>query len=84
MALTAATPAQVSVVRRHLGDPHLSPTGVAELRQIIDETGALARVEALITELTEVALTALAAAEVHEDAREVLEELAVAATARQV
>ena len=84
MALTAATPAQVSVVRRHLGDPHLSPTGVAELRQIIDETGALARVEDLIAELTEVALAALATAAVHDDAREALEELAVAATARQV
>ncbi|HEU0101607.1 MAG TPA: polyprenyl synthetase family protein, partial [Mycobacteriales bacterium] len=32
MALEAATPAQAAVVRRHLGDPHLTPEGVTALR----------------------------------------------------
>ena len=84
MALSAATPAQEAVVRRHLGDPHLTDTGVADLRQVICETGALERVESLIAELMDDALTALRAAPVEDEARSVLAELAVAATARTV
>ncbi|MFN2522223.1 MAG: polyprenyl synthetase family protein [Mycobacteriales bacterium] len=84
MALGNATPAQTALVRRHLGDPHLSETGVAELRQIICESGALDRVEQLIDELMDEALAALQAAPVEAEARTVLEELAVAATARAV
>jgi geranylgeranyl diphosphate synthase type I len=84
MALEGAGTAQAAMVRRHLGDPHLSPDGVAQLRQVIEETGALRRVEALIDELMDDALTALHAAPVQDDAREVLESLAVAATCRSV
>jgi geranylgeranyl diphosphate synthase type I len=84
MALTEASKAQAAVVRRHLGDPRLAEAGVDELRQVICETGALARVEALIGELMDDALTALHAAPVEDEARGVLEELAVAATARRV
>jgi geranylgeranyl diphosphate synthase type I len=84
MALQDAGPAQAAVVRRHLGDPHLSADGVAQLRQVIEETGALFRVEALIDELMDDALTALHAAPVADDAREVLQALAVAATCRTV
>jgi geranylgeranyl diphosphate synthase type I len=84
MALTTATPAQAAVVRRHLGDPHLTVEGVHDLRQVICETGALQRVEDLIAELTDDALTALHAAPVEDGARQVLAELAVAATARTV
>ncbi|MDQ4117669.1 MAG: polyprenyl synthetase family protein, partial [Actinomycetota bacterium] len=46
MALESATGAQTAVVKRHLGDPHLSEEGVAQLREVITDTGALARVEA--------------------------------------
>ena len=84
MALESASRAQAAVVRRHLGDPHLSPEGVAQLRDVITETGALRRVEALIDELMDDALSALQAAPVAEDARAVLQALAVAATARTV
>ena len=82
MALEAASKAQAAVVRRHLGDPHLSADGVAALRSVLEETGALARVEALIDELMDDALTALQAAPVDEQARGVLEALATAATSR--
>ncbi len=82
MALEQATPAQESVVRRHLGDPHLSDDGVAALRQVLTDTGACARVESLIGELLDDAVQAVRAAPVEAEAREVLEELAVAATAR--
>jgi geranylgeranyl diphosphate synthase type I len=84
MALTKATPGQAAVVRRHLGDPHLSAAGVTELREVISDTGALDRVEHLIAELMDDALGALAAAPVQEEARGVLQQLALAATTRTV
>jgi geranylgeranyl diphosphate synthase type I len=82
--LDRATPVQASLVRRHLGDPHLSPDGVDELRAVIIDTGALAQVEQLIADRLEESLTALAAAGFPEEASAVLGELAVAATARHV
>ncbi len=82
MALEAATSAQAAAVRRHLGDPHLSADGVAVLRAVLTDTGAVDRIEALIAELMDDALTALHAAPVEEDARLVLEELATAVTCR--
>ena len=84
MALERAGEAQAALVRRHLGDPHLDDEGVAALRGVLAETGALARTEALIAELTEQAFAALATAPVTDEARQVLGELAVAATARSV
>ncbi|MCW2587183.1 MAG: polyprenyl synthetase, partial [Frankiales bacterium] len=84
LALEQATPAQTELVRRHLGDPALDPAGVEALREVLVATGAVDRVEQLITSRTDEALTALDAAPVSADAREVLAELAVAATARAV
>jgi geranylgeranyl diphosphate synthase type I len=84
MALEAAGAAQAAVVRRHLGDPHLTADGVTALRTVLQDTGALARVEALIAELTDDALTALSAAPVADEARTVLEQLATAVTCRTV
>lgn len=84
MALETADVAQSAVVRRHLGDPHLSAEGVAQLRQVIGDTGALRRIETLIGRLTDDALAALRTAPVDTEARNVLEQLAAAATARSV
>jgi geranylgeranyl diphosphate synthase type I len=84
LALEQASPAQAAAVRRHLGDPHLTDEGVAALREVICDTGALARVEAMVEELMADAVQALDAAPVAEDARAVLHELAVAATTRTV
>ncbi|MCW2622141.1 MAG: Polyprenyl synthetase [Frankiales bacterium] len=84
MALEKADDTQQAVVHRHLGDPQLSSQGVADLRQVLVETGAVDRVESLVTERTELALTALAAAPVADVARTPLEQLAVAATTRTV
>src|SRR5919112_3373418 len=53
MALEAATPAQEQLVRRRLGDPRLDAEGVAVLREIIVETGALEAVERLVEQLVE-------------------------------
>jgi geranylgeranyl diphosphate synthase type I len=80
--LEQASPADAAVLRRHLGDPHLSASGVQEAREVIASTGALAHVETMIAELTAAALAALAAGDVAEPARTVLAELAIAATER--
>jgi geranylgeranyl diphosphate synthase type I len=82
MALDAATPAQAAVVRRYLGDPHLEEVGVTALREVLTDTGALARLERLIAELLDDAVVALRNAPVASDAREVLLDLALAATSR--
>jgi geranylgeranyl diphosphate synthase type I len=79
----AATAGQAAVVRRHLGDPALSEAGVAELREIIASTGALAETERVIGELTGRALAALDTGGLDPAAREVLRDLAVAATTRR-
>jgi geranylgeranyl diphosphate synthase type I len=84
MALETADTAQAAAVRRLLGDPRLSAEGVEVLRGVLHDTGALSRVETLIERLLDEALSALDAAPVEDEARTVLRELAVAATARTV
>ncbi len=68
---------------RSLGTP-LDASDVDRLRQIIESSGAHARVEAMIDELTSRCLGALDAAPVTDSARAVLRQLAMAATQRVV
>jgi geranylgeranyl diphosphate synthase type I len=82
LAAQRATAAQSKALRSGLGDPQLDWDGVEQLRSIIADTGALAEVEARITELTRAAAAALEQAAITGEARGVLGELAVAATAR--
>ena len=87
LTLQRARPAQAEVVRQLLGDPCLTPEGVATLRTVMSDTGAVDAVEQMIADLAERAETALAGAgprgvEVAEPARSVLSNLVVAATAR--
>ena len=83
-AMDRATPAQAAQIRRHLGDPGLDATGVALLREVIAETGALDRAESLIASLTDEAIASLDSVDLHDPAREVLTGLAYAATRRSV
>lgn len=80
--LERATSAQAEVVRRLLGDPGLDPAGVADLRGIIAETGALDDTEELIERMLADALAALDRADLEPTARAVLGDLAVAAARR--
>jgi geranylgeranyl diphosphate synthase type I len=64
-----------------LGDP---APDVERLRSLIRDSGALAATERRIDDLTAAALAALAAADVEEEARRVLRQLADAATRRTV
>lgn len=81
-AYSAADRRQEAALDRHLGDPDLGDEGVATLRAVIVDTGALARVERLVTERTGQALAALSSLD--QASREALEELAAAATQRDV
>ncbi|MGI8700944.1 MAG: polyprenyl synthetase family protein [Nocardioidaceae bacterium] len=81
-AMTAATRAQAGELERHLGDPGLDAAGVAALREVIADTGALRRIEALIADRTAEALRALDRAALPDEAGVALAELATAATDR--
>ncbi len=81
-AVRRATPGQAALVRRLLGDPHLDDAGVAALREVIAETGALDHVERLVEQRTTEAVAALRGAAVEDEARDVLLTLAEAATKR--
>ena len=83
-AMARATPAQAAQIRRHLGDPGLDANGVALLREVIADTGALDHAEQLITSLTDQALAALDSVSLQTPAPEVLAGLAYAATRRSV
>ena len=80
--LEGCSPAQEALVRRSLGDPHLDAEGVAALREVIVDSGALAMVEALIVELCDDARAALADSRLDTETRAVLEQLVVTATSR--
>jgi geranylgeranyl diphosphate synthase, type I len=84
LAAQRAGAAQLRALRAGLGDPALDEAGVERLRSIIAQTGALDEVEERIAALTDAALAALDEAPVTALAREVLGELAVAATERNV
>jgi geranylgeranyl diphosphate synthase type I len=83
-AMDRATPAQAAQIRRHLGDPGLDAAGVALLREVISDTGALSHAEGLIESLTDQAIASLDSVELQSPARDVLTSLAYAATRRSV
>lgn len=83
LALDRLPPAEREHLDRTLGTS-LTPVEVAELQALIRSSGADEQVEEMITGLTERALEALATADIHDEARAVLDELAAAATQRTV
>src|ERR671910_464116 len=83
-AVEQASAAQAETLERLLGDHALDRAGVDALRALIDDTGALDRVERLISELVERSTAALADAEVGPEARDALSALITAATSRSV
>jgi geranylgeranyl diphosphate synthase, type I len=81
-AFAAADPSTAARLESGLGDPTLDEAGVAELCDIIVNTGALEQTEQRIASLTDAALTALSTVELADDAAAVLTDLAGAATRR--
>jgi geranylgeranyl diphosphate synthase type I len=83
-AMQRASAEQAAHLREGLGDPHLGPEAIDDMRAIIVATGALDEVEFLIGQRTDEAVAALGGADLAADARSALEQLAIAATARSV
>ncbi len=81
-AFAVADDATAARLRAGLGNPDLDAAGVAELRQIIVETGALARTEERIAGLTEASLRALSSVDLVGGTTDMLVRLARAATRR--
>jgi geranylgeranyl diphosphate synthase type I len=82
-ARTGGRHAEADLLTAALGDQDLDDERLDRVRAVLHELGAVRRVEARITELTESGLAALAAAEVAAPAGERLRELADAATRRR-
>jgi geranylgeranyl diphosphate synthase, type I len=83
LALDGLGPADRAVLDGSLGKP-LTPDEVAGLRALIDASGAHEQVEDVISALTHRALKALDVADIRDEARGVLRDLAAAATQRTV
>jgi geranylgeranyl diphosphate synthase type I len=81
-AFDGADDATALELRAGLGDPALDERRIRRLREIITATGALARTEARITELTAAGLGALDSVPLTAEGVEVLTQLAAAATRR--
>jgi geranylgeranyl diphosphate synthase type I len=75
IATARATPTQRDVLDR-VGSAGLSPGDVAEIQQVLVDTGALAELEEQIDSLAVAALTALETVPITDDARKGLDELA--------
>ncbi|HET9519360.1 MAG TPA: polyprenyl synthetase family protein [Actinoplanes sp.] len=91
LARQLATPAQLAELDRGATGPRTpdhpdaGPTDALEIERLADiigQTGAVSRVEAMIGQRVTEAVAALAAAPVHQQARDALTHLAVAATRR--
>jgi geranylgeranyl diphosphate synthase type I len=82
IARQRASGAQAAALDAHLGDPLLDGAGMAQVRGVITDTGALAECEQMISRHVREALAAAAAAPIAAAAKEALAELAVTATAR--
>lgn len=81
-AMGLATSAAADRLDALLGDAGLDLAGIAEAREIIRSSGALARVEKTIGSELDAAMTALAATEMNADARTAFESLAQLAVDR--
>ncbi len=83
LARAAAGPGQAARLRTLVGDPALGATGAAEVRGIIEATGARERVEGMIRVRVEEARTTLDRLPLVEPARSALAELTVRAAHRR-
>ena len=81
MARARASAAQARIIERRLGDPLLDEAGVAEVRAVITDTGALAECESMIDQHVAKAVSAVAGAPVTDEAKAALAGLAAAAPA---
>ncbi|MFD0070821.1 polyprenyl synthetase family protein, partial [Streptomyces sp. NPDC127574] len=82
LALQNADPPQHSILRRHVGDPHLTHEAAAQICTILTDTGARTTVENMIAQRRQSALTLLNTAGLPTHITAVLRSQAFSATAR--
>ncbi|MFI1200204.1 polyprenyl synthetase family protein [Streptomyces sp. NPDC020883] len=83
LALRDASPAHAAVLRRLIGNPHLTEADATQIRNILTVTGARAHVEGMIHERRERVLRQLGTAHaIHPEAQDALRRLAEATTRR--
>ena len=82
-AYESASPSQQAHFDSMIGQSSLNPDEIAQLQQEIIETGAVEKLEALITSLTEESLQSLKAAPIESSARALLEDVAIRVTRRK-
>ena len=80
--LSKANASQRELFLHNFGQPELDLVQIDSMREIIVETGSLAKLETLIEEMTSKARTALKSGEMTEYAASLLDEMAIAATSR--
>jgi len=84
MAQESMSTADIKEFESQFGKSDLDAKGIATLRQIITDSGAPEHVETLITNLTNTATQALETTTITTEARQVLNELAIIATKRNL
>ncbi|HEV2372568.1 MAG TPA: polyprenyl synthetase family protein [Streptosporangiaceae bacterium] len=82
LACERASTAGATVLDRQVGNPCLDEAGLAAVRAVIQDSGAVQECERLITARVDEALKALTEAPITEQAKNALAELAVAVTVR--
>ena len=84
IAQERANTSQSVQLKKHIGDPNLTPSMISDLQQIITDTGATSHIETMIEELTSTSLTALNHDGISPDGKKLLTELAILATNRKI
>jgi len=84
IAREKAATAQAAAIDRLLGNPAIDDAGIAEFRELLTGTGALAECETMIDRYTAEALTVLDRLPAPPEAKTALADLAIAATARRL
>jgi geranylgeranyl diphosphate synthase type I len=84
IAQERANTSQSTQLKKHIGDPNLTPSMISDLQQIIEDTGATSHIESMIEELTTTSLTALKHDGISPDGKQMLTDLAILATNRKI
>jgi geranylgeranyl diphosphate synthase type I len=84
IAQEKANSSQSAQLKKHIGDPDLTPAVISDLQQVIIDTGAASHIETMIEELTNTSLEALEHDGISPNGKRLLTDLAVLATNRKI
>jgi geranylgeranyl diphosphate synthase type I len=83
-AMEGATATQLGKLKSLIGDPNLSERDIADLQEIIIETGAQSHIESMITKLAENSLDALTFGGLSIEGKKLLSDLVLISTNRKI